>query len=255
MAPQDLFERLELKYLIDEPTAQAIRRAVSPYCKADPYNGSAGNGYAIRSLYLDSPTLFCFRAKERGDHDRFKLRARTYDADGAVHLELKRKRGDIIWKERTSVARASWAEAAQGFGAPNAARNLAALERFARLAASLGAEPKMLIDYEREAYASRLDGYARVTFDRSIVCRATSDWDLNVDPRSLLPLQTAYTVSMTHAVVLELKCEQFMPGWLAELIHDFQLNRVGFSKYNRAMAEDLLWNRARDKTFEESEYA
>jgi hypothetical protein len=258
MANQDLFERLELKYLVDESSAQAIRRAIRPYCEADPYNGQMGAGYPIRSLYLDSPTLFCFRAKERGDHDRFKLRARVYDAHGDVSLEIKRKRGDVIWKERARLPRAGWAEAAQGFGSSlmeKSVRNPHAVERFARLVAALGAEPKVLIDYEREAYASRLDGYARVTFDRRIVYRSISDWDLDLDQRSMLPVRTAHTANMGHAVVLELKCEQFMPAWLLEIIHDFQLNRIGFSKYNTAMRDELMWSRARDMAFEESDYA
>jgi hypothetical protein len=171
MAYQDLFERLELKYLIDEVTAAAIRRAIAPHCEPDLFNGTVGRGYSIRSLYLDSPGLVCFRAKERGDHDRFKLRARTYDAYGQVHLEIKRKRGDVVWKERAAVPRESWAEAAQGWRAPHT-KNPRALERFARLTAELGAEPRMMVDYEREAYASHHDGYARVTFDRHVMAGA-----------------------------------------------------------------------------------
>lgn len=252
MPYQELFERLELKYLIDEATAQAIRRAIRPYCEADTYNGTMGVGYPIRSLYLDSPTLFCFRSKERGDHDRFKLRARVYSPDGAVNLEIKRKRGDVIWKERAALPRAGWADAAQGF-ATGALRNPRAVERFARLVASIGAEPKMLIDYEREAYASRMDGYARVTFDRRVMWAPMSEWSLTGG--DLLPLQTAQTSDMAHAVVLELKCEQFMPAWLLDVIRGFQLNRVGFSKYNTAMRDELMWSRARDRAYEESDYA
>jgi hypothetical protein len=46
-----------------------------------------------------------------------------------------------------------------------------------------------------------------------------------------------------------------MPGWLLDVIHGFQLSRVGFSKYNTAMRDDLMWMRARDVGFEEGEYA
>jgi hypothetical protein len=254
MAYQDLFERLELKYLIDEVTAVAIRRAIVPHCDPDLFNGTVGRGYSIRSLYLDSPGLYCFRAKERGDHDRFKLRARVYDPHGQVHLEIKRKRGDVVWKERAAIPRERWAEAAQGWRTPPT-KSPRALERFARLLTSLGAEPRMMVDYEREAYASHHDSYARVTFDRHVMAAATSEWDLSLPPSQLLPVKTANTLDMAYAVVLELKCEQLMPGWLLDVIHGFELNRVGFSKYNTAMRDDLMWMRARDIGFEEGEYA
>src|SRR3954447_17467769 len=172
MAYQNLFERLELKYMVDEATAVSIRAALLPYCQPDKFNRGVGLGYTIRSLYLDSATLACFRAKERSDHDRLKLRARVYDEYGAVHLEIKRKRGDVVWKERASVPRDQWAEAAQGWGGVDG-RHGAAQDRFARLVAELGAEPKVLIDYEREAFASWADSYARVTFDRRITAIMT----------------------------------------------------------------------------------
>jgi hypothetical protein len=253
MVYQDSFERLELKYLIDEVTAAAIRRAIVPYCEPDSFNPAGGGGYTIRSLYLDSPSLYCFRAKERGDHDRFKLRARVYDALGPVHLEVKRKRGDVVWKERAAVPRDLWVDSAQGFSGKT--RSPRALTRFARLVADLGAEPRMMVDYEREAFASRYDGYARVTFDRRLLACACSAWDLSVPKAQLLPVRTATTLDMSHAVVLELKCEQLMPGWLLEVIRSFQLTRVGFSKYNTAVRDDLMWMRARDIGFEEGEYA
>jgi VTC domain len=251
---QDLFERLELKYLIDEPTAEAVRRAILPYCDRDAYNGTCGRGYKIRSLYFDSPSLACFRAKERGDGDRFKLRARVYDARGAVSLEVKRKRGDVVWKARSAVPRDIWAEAAQGWVVPKV-KNPRALERFARLFAEIGAEPKIMVDYEREAFASRVDGYARVTFDRNVRYCATLDYDLDMPDQTLLPVPTGVTGDFAAACVLELKCEQFMPGWMAALIHEHQLLRTGFSKYNTAMHDELGWARARDPLLMEIDYA
>jgi len=251
---QDLFERLELKYLIDERTAESVRRSILPYCEADPFNGTCGRGYRIRSLYFDSPSLVCFRAKERGDSDRFKLRARVYDATGSVSLEVKRKRGDVVWKARSAVPRDIWAEAAQGWVVPKV-KNPRALERFARLFAEFGAEPKIIVDYQREAYASREDGYARVTFDRNVRYAAMPDFDLDSPESGTLAVPTGITADFGTACVLELKCEQFMPTWMAQLIHEHQLLRVGFSKYNTAMRDDLSWARARDPLLLEIDYA
>lgn len=81
-ATQLNFERLELKYLIDEVVADRIRRQVSGVCSADrrrtPGRRAGSKGYATNSLYLDSPGLAFHEAKERSDLGRVKLRVRAY---------------------------------------------------------------------------------------------------------------------------------------------------------------------------------
>ena len=90
-ATQLNFERLELKYLIDEVVADRIRRQISGVCSADrhstPGRRAGSNGYVINSLYLDSPGLAFHEAKERGDPERVKLRVRTYSADSIATLD------------------------------------------------------------------------------------------------------------------------------------------------------------------------
>src|SRR5690606_22665888 len=148
---------------------------IEPYCEPDRYNGRVGRGYRISSLYFDSPDLAFFRAKERSHHDRVKLRARVYDDVGPVNLEIKRKRGDVVWKQRAAVPRECWVDSAQGFSPRplDHAKQEAALQRFANLFTQFACEPKLMVEYEREAYASRTGEYARVTFDRHIRAYAT----------------------------------------------------------------------------------
>ena len=90
------FERLELKFLIEESQAEQIRSQIEPYCEPDPHcreaaRGRLGHsGYPISSLYLDTPALAFHEAKERGDPDRIKLRVRTYSDTSPATLEIKR---------------------------------------------------------------------------------------------------------------------------------------------------------------------
>ena len=71
------FERLELKFLIDEVTADRVRRAIASVCSPDRHGSTqrrtGSYGYVINSLYLDSHGLAFHEAKERGDPDRVKL--------------------------------------------------------------------------------------------------------------------------------------------------------------------------------------
>ena len=245
MQPQ-VFERLELKYALDEHTAARVRRAIAPWVSPDRFNAVGGRaGYPIASLYLDTPGLAFHRAKLEGQSDRFKLRIRTYGPDGPAHMEIKRKVNQVVHKLRVTVPRETAQSAARGtlppgFEEPGPARRV--LERFQFLALRSGAEPKLTVCYDREAYQSTVDSYARVTFDRSITAAPTDPLDWNLYPGTA-PLEWRYLDAgaklpdgVTSVVMLELKCEPQMPLWMSRIIREHDLGRVGFSKYSSGIA-------------------
>ena len=241
---QTLFERLELKYWVDERQAETIRRAIDPFVVPDRHNAVlGGHGYPIYSLYFDTPALDFHHAKLRGAADRYKLRARAYDEDGPVHLEVKRKVVDVIRKTRVAVPRQSWVDAIAGFGEPVDSDNPVACRRlssFAHLLAQAGAEPQLLVRYEREAYESHVDGYARVTFDRAIEVSVEPFADLRLGGRDWISIDRDPEGRPFSPTLLELKCETRMPVWLMELVHRFQLRRTGFSKYGAGVMASAL---------------
>ena len=234
------FERLELKYLIDEFTADRLRRDIEPFCRPDPHNDGpdvrarrGGLGYGICSLYLDSPGLGLFWAKERGDPERLKLRVRTYRGSPIAVLELKRKISDIISKTRTSVDRAQVAPIASGrMPEPSNPEVDRFLNDFALTSMQTGAQPTLHVRYDREAYSSRVDTYARVTFDRRIEVQRTHDWALDPGSDGWLSFDDFRRVDQRdRTVVLELKCQSFVPWWITNLIRTHALKRQAFSKY------------------------
>jgi hypothetical protein len=251
MAVQVEFERLELKYLLDEVLAEKVRRAVAAFCTPDKHNGRRGRGYWISSLYFDSPTLSFFRANEREDGDRFKLRARIYQPGGDVHLEIKRKRGDVVRKDRVIVADDGWADAACGFGRPlhGSASQERKLTSFAQLVAQYGAEPRMVVEYEREAYGSPDAEYARVSFDRKVAYFPTRHYDFESGRNRIRQLSMG-AGERSAAVLVELKCETLMPAWMVDVIRRYELNRVGISKYSQATRVELAAAQCRDPLLE-----
>ena len=234
------FERLELKYLIDELTAERIHDQILPYCHADIHNPVTRGcyeerGYGISSLYLDSPSLAFHRAKERGDPDRLKLRVRTYDSSQFAMLELKRKTSDVIAKTRVAVDRSAVESAISGLAKPRGDTDESQrhLDRFVFTAVHAGAEPTLHVRYRREAYVSNVDDYARVTFDRGIRAQRASGWDLDPDPYDWSDFDDAWRLEFRATpVVLELKCHAQVPCWLTDLIRANDLERRSFSKYS-----------------------
>jgi hypothetical protein len=237
------FQRLELKFLIDEPRADLIRRQIEPYCAIDPHSldhprrDDGHIGYRISSLYLDTPSLAFHHAKERGDADRVKLRVRTYSPTSPATLEVKRRHSDVIDKIRAVVDRGRVERSIDGllgdFDDVDE-HTQAFLHKLGLMVATSGATPTLTVQYDREAYASVVDHYARVTFDRRIRARRTDIWDLSPpeDENWCLFDDFWNTNHVTYPVVMEIKCRQAVPLWLIELIKRNNLSRISFSKYS-----------------------
>ena len=235
-------ERLELKYLIDEAKAERLRQAILPWCEPDVHSAEAmaagERGYAITSLYLDSPGLAFHQAKERGEAERVKLRVRTYDdgtAETPAVLEVKRRSADIVDKTRARVPR-DRVQASVG-GAPvssaASALDVRGTDAFALLAAQHGAEPSLRVRYRREAWVSTADDYARVTFDREIEAQRASTWSLTSGRERWVAFDDHWQDGpLGRRVVLEIKCHATVPFWLSDLIREHGLRRSSFSKYS-----------------------
>jgi hypothetical protein len=216
------FERLELKFVIDETTAQRTRRDLEPYCHADEHShsnpGAGPAGYLLRSLYLDTPSLEFYRAKARGDAERIKLRVRKYEGVSRA-MVLPSGIEDVI-RGRAKL----WEETPEG-------RRF--VEHFGYLLASTGAQPKLLIRYMREAYASSVDCYARVTMDRNISAQRVGTWDFDGDPDAWCDVAHFLAPGTPKPlVVLELKCRSRVPHWITDIIRHNDLRTQSFSKYS-----------------------
>lgn len=224
-----LSERWELKYLVSEAQASAIRRELRAFMRSDPYSeGLEGVGYPISSLYLDTPALKFCRQTLAGERNRIKLRVRGYGEDGTgpVYLEIKRKVNQTIVKRRARMDRE---QALSGisdpaFFQPWNCPGGGEAELFFDLARRWGAGPMMKIHYFREAYESLEDRPVRVTFDRGIrYCPADgTDFGFAVDDWNSAPVR---------GVVVEIKFVQSYPGWLEDILRRFSMERQTIAKY------------------------
>jgi len=233
-------DRYELKYLIPECQVDAVRRAIEPYCVLDPYSERAPNHeYAIQSLYLDTMNRDLYRISRERRARRWKARVRSYEGADTVFLEVKNKDHDMVKKPRAKIPTAGWVERVHGplhKHASSAERIFChKLERFQLL-------PMLMVRYMREAWMSTVDSYARVTFDRQIICQPWSDWSMEADPRNWLALDSASSMlSVTQGVVLELKCLSAVPRWLSNVTQMVGLRKARYSKYCKGI--ERLWAR------------
>jgi hypothetical protein len=226
-------QRFELKYIISEEVALAVRDFVSSYLEIDEFGATLPNlSYPVHSLYLDSADMKLYKSTINGDKNRFKLRLRFYEnrVDAPVFFEIKRRMNNTISKQRGGVRR----DGVEGLLAgqlPNPnhlvskePKQLVALQNFCRLLSNLEAGPKAHIAYLREAWISRYDNSVRVTMDRDVRC--------DPEPSARLSTEMVHPVTVFgNKVILELKFTNRFPDWFKELVRVFGLMQCGAAKY------------------------
>ena len=231
----DLIERYEHKFLIPERLVPEIRSYARSTSRIDKYAGADGT-YTIRSLYFDTPSLDLYWANDREQRCRFKVRARMYPAAKSPYfLEVKRRVGDVIVKSRAAVPAERWREAIDGDSATLDSLTpqvRSALIPFMTKVQAHHLEPMLLVEYDREAYVSDIDSYARLTFDRKVRVQERRTLDLSADDRHWRSIDhVVQTKTFEPITVLELKFERRPPAWMHAMVSRLELVRYSFSKY------------------------
>jgi hypothetical protein len=203
--------------------------------RPDDYSGSDGT-YLVRSLYFDTPNHRAFLEKTDGAAIRHKLRVRAYGADPSqtklVRLEVKSRYLSLIHKIVIDVPSEKYPEVEEAFQrrllppdwllhAPGVS------QEFFRIQRQYNQEPKVLIQYRRQAFERKEIGRVRVNFDDELM--ATTNLQL------LAPLSGARRVLRYGHAVFEIKVDGSMPGWLHMLIGKYNLQNQAFSKYCHGM--------------------
>jgi SPX domain protein involved in polyphosphate accumulation len=228
--------RYELKYLVPFTMVEPMCKFISAYCVLDKHSqNSPDRYYSVNSLYFDNPQLLFLERRLVGIDNRFNMRVRSYGEKShpPYFLEIKQKSGDIIKKTRATIREDEWPciLTDPSFVAHDLdEKNLTRINTFTKTAHYYNAEPKILIQYRRNAWVSEYDDYARVTFDIDLKCRLEHLYQF--DTREMVNFDHYPGFSSEGNVVLELKCYNTqVPIWMLDLIKSFQLHRTAFSKY------------------------
>ena len=214
--------REEKKFLISLQEATHISHRLAQVMQEDPHNGM--HGYLIRSLYFDSIDDRDYHEKIAGVELRRKLRLRCYDpkADFAM-LEMKQKQGANQRKRSLRLPRAE----AQRLICGDYSSLLSHPEPFASECYAVMHHycyrPKTIVEYNRKAFIAK-ENKIRITFDSRIIS-TESCFDLFSPRLNMNPVLDPYDV------VLEVKYNGFLLGYLRELINSTDRGELSVSKY------------------------
>ena len=216
--------RHELKYIISRASAEILRRRLPHFMARDPHAGAQGQ-YTIRSLYFDDFYGSAVEEKESGLATRTKYRLRCYNYDlSFVKLERKEKHGSLTKKKAQTLSR----ERALSLQAlqedPQATGLTLELQNKLRWE---GLRPRVLVDYDRTPFVCA-DGNTRITLDENLRTRPYSA-DLLAPATAMIP------VLEPEQVILEVKFDDFLPGYLAQVIGDIPKAPMAISKFTLCM--------------------
>ena len=214
--------REEKKFLISIDDFRQKSHYLESIMMQDSHNGT--HGYMIRSLYFDTPFDDDFFEKQAGIELRRKIRLRCYDpSQDYAMLEMKQKQGAQQLKRSLKVTREDALRLIDCDYSP--------LLRYADpFAAELYAymhmkcyRPKTIVQYNRKAFIAK-ENKIRVTFDNQIVA-TESRFDLFSEHLNMNPVLDMYDV------VMEVKFNGFLLGYIRDAINSIDRSEISVSKY------------------------
>lgn len=222
MADQMIFKRFEIKYMIDEAVFEELMEVMDGYMIADEHGRST-----VCSLYYDTPKHLLIRRSLEHPVYKEKLRLRSYGVakpSDTVFVELKKKFCSVVYKRRIAMTHdkaLSYLAGKEQIADSQIANEINyALKIYENLA------PAVLLSYEREAFYARNNHEFRVTFDRNILWR---DYDLSLDKGIF-----GTPILEDQNVLMEVKTDGAIPGWMVDFLTANKLYKTSFSKYGTA---------------------
>ena len=187
-------------------------------------NQAVGNGYQVTSVYFDDMADTNYQDAEDGNARRVKYRIRIYNNSlRTIKLEVKFKQYNRVLKKTKEIALDELRLLLEGrciadsritCDSPVTLFNLAIKQR--------GLKPKVIVEYDRMAYIYN-PGNVRITFDTNIRSSKKIE-DFGKE-------NAVFHYLRDTDRILEVKYDEFMPGFIFQLLELGNMNQVSCSKY------------------------
>ena len=247
--------RIELKYVLDEPLAQRVKEWARQQLGVDPHcSASLVDSYDVHTLYLDTPELDLYH--RTGVAGQSKHRIRRYGHEKMLWLESKRKKKDVVRKNRTVVSEeevfqhliVKAADAAEGITAcldsPSSSQHSGSLpseqpqvwcgDWFNERMTERRLQPAIQVHYRRFARTATIhDENLRLTIDSQLQASRVDGWH---DTLIANHPSHASRFNLSPVHILELKFHNHMPLLFKELLSKFAIPAGGFSKFRTAVS-------------------
>ena len=225
---QEVFRRIEKKYIVDEPTYEKLIKKLDGHFVKDRYYKST-----ICNIYYDTPSHQLVRNSIEKPVYKEKLRVRSYGVpndEDMVFVELKKKYKGVVYKRRIEMTLAQTRDFFAGKEVPHDNPQIEnELKYFLKFYE--GIAPAMYLSYDRLAYCGTEDPSLRLTFDTHILYREEqNELDKGIWGKELLPAGMR---------VMEIKIPNAMPLWLSAIFDELEIYPASFTKYGTAYLNEF----------------
>ena len=216
---QNVFNRIEKKYLLNETQYQAMRKALEPYMQVDNYGL-----HTIRNIYFDTKENELVRRSIEKPKYKEKFRIRCYGQpkeESDIFLEIKKKYNGLVNKRRMTLKPdEAKAYLADGKVPEKQGQIFHEIDFFLKRYAL---KPALYLAYDRIALFGNEDHEFRVTFDQNIRSR-NENLTLFSDEDTTELLEPGYHL-------MEVKVLNAMPLWFVKILSELEIRNTSFSKY------------------------
>lgn len=225
---QNVFERYEKKYMLDQVQYSLLRQALKEKMQEDQYGL-----HTIGNIYYDTEDYELIRTSLEKPVYKEKLRLRSYGTprkDSVVFVELKKKYAGVVYKRRTGMELSQAQEYLKKGMRPDT-QEPQILNEIDWFLKQHMVSAKIYIAYDRIALAGKEDASLRITFDRNLRYRRTmldlsrGDW--------------GHELLEEGKILMEVKISQAMPLWLSRQLSKLEIYPVSFSKYGECYRKYL----------------
>lgn len=226
------FERVETKYIIDSNQKEALEKVLLKYMEFDPFCID-GKTYRIRNIYFDTETNDVISNSLMHPVYKEKLRARKYDGQKNVFLEIKKKFNGVVGKRRVTMTEDEMSKFIGEGITPKRDKYVdkQIIKELAYLISQRKLIPATYLSYDREGFFCKDDKELRITFDTNIQSSRTNfDWESKEERKQLLD---------PGQYILEVKYIGPYPTWLIEALSKLKIYHKTFSKYGTSYKQYL----------------
>lgn len=213
---ENVFRRVEKKYLITENQKNAFLKLIDDYIEKDEYFESH-----ISNIYFDNDKFDLITTSIEKPLFKAKLRLRSYDVPSLsdkVFLEIKDKYKGVVGKRRIKIKLSHFYEYLET-GSTKDEQIMREIDYYFK---KYDLHPQIFVAYDRLSYKGRDNENIRITIDENLRSR-TEDLRLELGSNGKKYFQD-------REYIMEIKILDAMPLWLARSLSTLKIYPTSFSK-------------------------
>ena len=223
--------RVEDKYSCSEMEMFLLKTRLQCVLDID-VNQKNQEGYQITSVYFDDFWDSCLQEAMDGVENRCKYRIRIYDDDfNNIKLEIKYKRRSRICKLSQKISIEQMKTLLGGECIEREVEQDDCISRMNLAIKMKELKPAVIVEYDRTAFVYET-GNVRITLDRNL------RYSTNIED-FISGKKEQYRIVPEENRVIEVKYDDMLPGVIARIIENGNMNQTSFSKYSLCRRMEL----------------